>query len=45
MCVRVNNSATVSTYLSVDQRNTDHVIMKQHATLPSECIQFLLTHK
>lgn len=34
-----------STYLSVDKGNTDHVIMKQHAALPSEPIQLLFTHK
>lgn len=32
-------------YLSVDQGNTDHVIMKQHAALPSECIQLLFTNR
>lgn len=32
-------------YLSVDQGNTDHVIVKQHAALPSECIQLLFTNR
>lgn len=34
-----------SMYLSVDQGNADHVVMKQHAALPSERIQLLFTYK
>lgn len=42
--VRFEAQQLLISYLSVDEGNADHVIMEQHAALPSERIQLLCTN-